>query len=515
MLLCAAPAGCYSVVGRGLQSGRMGLVGSRLLRLYSSPPGLDDDTFGEDTIYALSTSSPPSALAIVRLSGPDSIPTLQKLTSPSFKVPPPRKMSLAKLFHPKSKVPLDEGMAVIFKGPKSFTGEDVVELHIHGSRGVVDGVIEAVSDSGLRAAERGEFTSRAFQNDKLSLLEVESLHSLLTSQTSTQRVLALSTSSKVVAIYDSWRDVLIKAMSHTEAIIDFSSDSDNTDLQEPELIYGGVLDSVKNLRKTMERHLEDGYKGELITNGVKVCLTGLPNAGKSSIINILAERDVSIVSSTPGTTRDVVTVQLDLGGVLCLVSDTAGLREGDDVDEVETEGVKRALRVREEADVVVEVVGLDRIEEGGDGKEGDDVDLKVFNKADLRDTEGNFDGGISISCVSGEGVDELISKLTKVVKDRVGNVGAGAGAGTEARAGENASEGSDDVIITKRRHREHVETAWEALCRFEVLALEGEAAVDLASEELRVASVEIGRIVGRVDVEDVLDSLFNDFCVGK
>ncbi|GMH75059.1 hypothetical protein TL16_g06637 [Triparma laevis f. inornata] len=356
--------------------------------MYSSSSSSATADFEDDTIYALSTSSPPSALAIVRLSGPESIPTLEKLTSTDFKVPAPRKMSLAKLFHPITKQPLDEGMAVIFKGPRSFTGEDVVEFHIHGSRGVVDGVIEAVSDSGLRAAERGEFTSRAFQNDKLSLLEVESLHSLLTSQTSTQRVLALSTSSKVVEIYDSWRETLIKAMSHTEAIIDFSSDSDNTDLQQPELIYGGVLNNVIELRKKMESHLHDGYKGELITNGVKVCLTGLPNAGKSSIINILASRDVSIVSSTPGTTRDVVTVQLDLGGVLCLVSDTAGLREGEDVGEVESEGVKRALRVREEADVVVEVVGLDgRDSIHGDDGEDDDVDLRVFNKADLREKD--------------------------------------------------------------------------------------------------------------------------------
>jgi len=540
-------------------------------------------TSEEETIFALSSGGGgasvgggATAVAVIRMSGPCAFDALRELLSPSPnglsgggklpKLPKARMASLRTLYDPltnndsERRDPLDSALILTFPGPNSFTGEDIVELHCHGSRAVVNGVLSALthlnsvpipaatSDEesqqatrrlSLRPADPGEFTQRAYAHGKLGLVEVEALSDLIVADTSLQRKQALKQfDGRLSRLYMGWREELIKGLAHAEAVIDFGDDEalDPDEEDDGDMdgdggmsIWGGISPRITSLRQAMERHLADASRGELLRDGLRIAIVGRPNAGKSSLLNLLAGRDAAIVSSTPGTTRDVVEVILDLGGVRCTLLDTAGVREEKEegVNEIEVEGMKRARIAAKDAHIVVGVVdstdyerGLEAVDEliNGDGDFDDwkkDNILYVVNKVDLKNEMKDNDclsksNSFGISCTTSEGVNDFLSVLTTEALSLVSSDNDEA-----SSAALSSLEGSEGAVITRARHRRHVEAAADALGRFEVLSGQGYMALDMAAEELRLAASELGRITGAIDVEDVLDVLFADFCIGK
>lgn len=407
------------------------------------------------------------------------------------RMPPPRRATRAGLRDGAGDL-LDDGLILWFPAPASFTGEDVVELHIHGGRAVIDGVLEALGRySGLRPAEPGEFSRRAFANGKMDLTAAEGLADLVEAETAAQRRQALRQMQGGLArLYDAWRARLLTALAHVEAAIDFSDEDVPADLES------GVHESLLALAADISAHIDDGRRGERLRTGVEVAILGPPNAGKSSLLNALAGRAAAIVSPHPGTTRDVIEVALDLGGYPVLLADTAGVREGN--DEIEREGVSRALTRAQAADIRLVVV------DGAVWPRADPVtmalidatSLVVLNKADLL-TEGSAQhtefGGRSallVSALTGHGVTELVAALERAVAARFDLAAAPA--------------------LTRQRHRAALTSCLAALRR-----AERAPAVELLAEDLRTAAAALGRITGRVDVEQVLDVIFRDFCIGK
>jgi len=510
---------------------------------YSIPPYFANDDAYEneenDTIFALSsgyTGQQATALAVIRISGPKAHDILSALT-PNRPLPKPRIATVRKLYH--GKQILDHALVIRFDAPNSFTGEDLIELQCHGSRAVVRGILDALPEySSCRYAEAGEFTQRAYGNGKLDLVQVEALADVLTADTQAQLVQALSQlDGNLSAQYGSWREQLIKGLAHAEAVIDFGDDEqlgmedvfdevgDDDDGETSTAqwnVWGDVRDRMISLQQSMNEHLQDDRRGELVREGVKIAIVGPPNAGKSSLFNVLAQQDAAIVSNIAGTTRDVLSVSLDLGGVKCTLQDTAGVRSQTE-DVLELEGIRRAQTVAEKADLVVAMIdateistGLQTVEEFLKGRNhNDDSDkmLLVLNKLDLKGDDDHkvlshtvssnlsFKGTYEISCATLQGIDTFLRALKEEVITRTTN-----------QDDESITEGA---IITRARHRRHVETASEALGRFIQLSNQGTFTVDMAAEELRLASSELGRITGAVDVEDVLDVLFSDFCIGK
>jgi tRNA modification GTPase len=474
-------------------------------------------------------------------------------------MPKPRQAVLKKLYHPIDQTILDHALVILFQGPNSFTGQDLVELQCHGSNAIVQRLLlDALPSLGCRLAEPGEFTLRAYESGKLDLVQVEALADVLSADTQTQVQQALNQlDGRVSKIYDDWRTQLISGLAHAEAVIDFGDDEHLGDYDDEYLggddeirnetedealqrhqenVWGEVTNRMNQLRRAMEGLLEDGRRGEIIREGLKVAILGPPNAGKSSLFNLLARKDAAIVSPIAGTTRDVLQVTMNLGGVKCTLQDTAGVRS-ETADILELEGMKRAQAVVEEADLVVAMVdatevsnGLNIVESvlnkcGGspDGKttiESDQL-LLVVNKQDLLEQSATtsqnllnqnsagghlkFGGGTyQISCLTQSGVDAFLDALTKKVVAR-----------TAVNAGDGSDGKRENALITRARHRQHVEAAVAALERFSYLSTQGSMAVDMAAEELRLAATELGRVTGAVDVEDVLDVLFADFCIGK
>jgi tRNA modification GTPase len=535
----------------------------------------------DETIYALSSGggSTATAVAVIRVTGPQSHLALQTLLSKTqqgsydnIPLPKSRFASLRMLYDPivskQNKVsedenlrqeaepiiggvtrdPLDSSLVLLFDGPRSFTGEDMVEIHSHGSRAVVQGVLCALGKLALppynlniRPAERGEFTQRAYGSGKLGLVEVEALADLIVADTSYQRLQALrQLDGRLSDLYEEWRGELIKGLAHAEAVIDFGDDEDLGDedlglegtMKSGEMgVWGAIRPRMKELASRMETHLSDAQRGEILRDGVKVAIVGVPNAGKSSLLNLLADREAAIVSPIAGTTRDVVDVVLDLGGVRCVVSDTAGVREdGSTNDIIEVEGIKRARKAALDAHVLLCMVDSTDEENGikaiKDILKDVNTDVKsrtiifVRNKIDLlgnvetKQVKINDDllsslsvsETFEISCETNSGVDVLIDALTRTLYERLN---------LSQDSDSRASSIEEDAVITRARHRRHVESAAEALRRFEMRSGEGYAALDMAAEELRLAASELGRITGAVDVEDVLDVLFSDFCIGK
>ena len=486
----------------------------------------------EDTIFALSsgTTDTATAVAVIRITGSQAHSILCRLTD---KPVPSRKAVVRDLVDPDDNSPLDQALILKFDAPHSFTGEDVVEFHTHGSRAVVKGLLNVLGNQpGARLADRGEFTQRAFASGKLNLLQVEALADLLTADTQLQRRQALrQLDGRLSARYDAWRAALTKGLAHAEAIIDFGDDehlgsdddNDNLDYDGAQAsVWGAVGESMSMLAEEMTRHLADDRRGELVREGVKVAIVGPPNAGKSSLFNILARRDAAIVSPIEGTTRDVLELTLDLGGVRCTLSDTAGVREETD-DLIEREGIKRARFAAEQADILVAMIDGTDAENGISALKDVIADtemlrrlLLVVNKVDLLDTiqEGTLllphvaplgahhNGTFALSCETSQGVDDFLTALTQRVVTRVTN--------PDSMNGEE-----EPALITRARHRQHVNAVVESLQRFLLLSTQGTMAVDMAAEELRLAVSELGRITGAVDVEDVLDVLFTDFCIGK
>lgn len=444
---------------------------------------------GRDTIFALSSAPGRAGVAVLRVSGPGAGGALGALVG---RIPRPREATLATLRNGEGEI-LDRALVLWFPAPASFTGEDVAEFHVHGGRAVVEGVLGALAALGLRAAEPGEFTRRAVEAGKFDLTGAEALIDLIDAETEAQRRQALSQQGgTLAALYDGWRGRLIRALAWASAAIDFSDEElpeDAADLARTEA--AGILEEIRS-------HLDDAHRGELVREGLYLTVIGQPNSGKSTLVNALAKRDVAIVSETAGTTRDVIEVRLDLGGYAVTLADTAGLREATEaVGAVEAEGMRRALARAETADLVVLVLDGSAAEPfaGIPAEAVARASLTVWNKADMGFALPRE--GLAISAKTGEGLPELIAALTALVKARL--------AGPNGRTGEAP-------VLTRARHRAALTEAAGALAR---AMSPDQVAPELAAEDMRLALRALGRITGRVDVEELLDIIFRDFCIGK
>ncbi|MFN4229165.1 tRNA uridine-5-carboxymethylaminomethyl(34) synthesis GTPase MnmE [Parvibaculum sp.] len=434
-----------------------------------------------NTIYALSTAPGRAGVAVIRISGEGAREAVTALTGEA--PGRPREAKLRRFRDPESGAPLDLGLLLFFEAPASFTGEDVAELHIHGGRAVVAAMLRALGHMHfLRAAEPGEFTRRAFEHGKLDLTAVEGLADLIDAETEAQRVQALRQMEGALGkLYESWRARLVKALAYAEAEIDFP------DEEVPGDLLAKLGPEIHALASEIAAHLDDGRKGERLRDGVEVAIVGPPNAGKSSLLNRLAGREAAIVSEEAGTTRDVLEVRLDIAGVPVTLADTAGLREA--ANAIEREGVRRALARAEAADLRLVLVAPGA---GGDFSLAREGDIRVVNKLDL-DAEVP-EGAIGISALTGQGLDALEAALRE-------KIGA-------------AYETQEHPLITRARHREGLSDCAVSLARAGQ-ALEAGRDAELVAEDLRLAARALGRITGRVDVEDLLDVIFRDFCIGK
>ena len=446
------------------------------------------------TIYALSTAPGRAGVAVIRVTGDRVRSLLGDLVDG---VPSPRMVALREIVHPASRVVIDRGLVVWFEGPRSFTGEDAFELHLHGGRAVVRAMLEALAGlEGVREADPGEFTRRAFENGKIDLTEVEGFADLIDAETEAQRVQALGQASGVLtALYERWRDDLVAALALMESLIDFSDEVTEGDRYVLE-----VEARVRELHHAMSDHLDDGHRGEILRDGFRVALLGPPNAGKSSLLNALARREAAIVSPEAGTTRDVIEVRLDLAGMPVIISDTAGLREAAAAGVVEQEGMRRSLAVAKDAQLALWLVDAaapsPEVPQEVRAVACDVV--RVINKVDLLGGQGSArlpwcrDDDITISVTTGEGMRHLESVLSVKARAAIPHPGVPA--------------------LTQARHRVLIEEAREAL---EAFLAGGARPLELRAEDLRFAALALGKITGRVDVEDVLDQIFNRFCIGK
>jgi tRNA modification GTPase len=448
------------------------------------------------TIFALSSGRPPAAIAVVRLSGPQAGVALKKLAG---RLPAPRQAALVRVRDPESGDAIDEALALWFPGPHSETGEDVAELQLHGGHAVIAGVLHALGKiEGCRLAEPGEFTRRAFEHGQLDLAAVEGLADLIAAETPAQRRQAFRQLEGLIGDRtDAWRSRLIEALALVEARIDFSDEAD-----VPEDLIGPAIHAAQQLRDEIAAVLGDGRCGERLRDGFVVAIAGPPNAGKSTLLNRLARREAAIVSPYPGTTRDVIEVHLDLGGYPVTVLDTAGMREG--AEPVEQEGVRRARERAAAADLVLWVIdgsASGSSQEGPPSALGKSVIWLIRNKIDLAsgqpsaaEKENEYEFIYSISAARGQGVEALVGNLTH-------------------HAGQYLA-GGETAFITRARHRQALEETTAALDRA-VREAQTAGREELVAEELRSAAITLGRLTGRVDVEDILDAIFRDFCIGK
>jgi tRNA modification GTPase len=450
------------------------------------------------TIFALSSGRPPAAIAVVRMSGPRAGSALEKLTG---RVPKPRQATLVRVRDPAAGDVIDEALALWFPAPHSETGEDVAELQLHGGHAVVAAVLDALGTiEGCRLAEPGEFTRRAFENGRLDLTAVEGLADLIAAETPAQRRQAFRQLKGLIGDRaEAWRRQLIEALALVEARIDFSDEAD-----VPEDLIRPALHAAQQLRDEIAAVLADGRRGERLRDGLVVAIAGPPNAGKSTLLNRLARREAAIVSPYAGTTRDVIEVHLDLDGYQVTLLDTAGIRESD--NPVEQEGVRRARERSAAADLVLWVIDASAAGGAANGCAEGLLNSEIWlvkNKIDLMDQRPRINAEkrrrdeykfiSSISATTGEGTEFLVTALAAYAKDYF--------AATES------------AVITRARHRRALEDTVAALSR--ALAIDRSGREELIAEELRSAATTLGRLTGRVDVEDILDVIFRDFCIGK
>ncbi len=434
-----------------------------------------------DTIYALATGAAAGAVAVLRLSGPGTAEAVRRLAGG---LPPPRHASLRRLRAPDGET-LDHSLVLGFPGPASYTGEDAAELHLHGGRSIIAGAIDALAVAGLRQAGPGEFTRRAFLHGKMDLTAAEAIADLIAAETAAQRRQALHQADGGLArLYGGWAERLARLLAHQEAAIEFAEDGLPTDLDAKARAGAGEL------RAEIEAHLADARRGELLREGLVFAIIGAPNAGKSSLLNALVGREAAIVSARAGTTRDIVEARLDLAGVPVTLSDTAGLREA--ADEIEAEGIKRAERRAHEAQLVITLFAADQPPDSETLRWIGPEALVLVNKCDLAPAPAMIAGvpAIAISARQGTGLDALRDRLAEVALRLTG-----AGQGNQ---------------LTRPRHRAALTEASALLAEAEEASL-----AELTAEALRAALFALGRLTGRVGVEEILDIVFRDFCIGK
>ncbi len=442
------------------------------------------------TIYALSTGPGISGVAIVRISGPEASLVIKSLTGKE--IPRPRMATLRKINNINTSELIDEAIIIWFPGPESYTGEDMAEIHVHGGRAVIQAVHNSISKiKNCRLAEPGEFTKLAFQNGKINLLKAESIADLISAETEIQRLQAVKImEGKSSKKFNLLRDKLLKTLSFIEAKIDFPEE----DL--PNDILNKIKNNSNDVLINIEKILNDQKVGEIIREGFKVAIIGPTNVGKSSLLNNLSNREAAIVSEKAGTTRDVIETHLNFDGYSVIVSDTAGIRESK--NEIEKKGIKLSLNKAEEADLILVVVDARSVDLSGIlndflKKEA----ILVINKSDLiknmsQQIDVKFDH-VLISLKNNTNVEELILKIKDKIKSKFISY--------------------DDILITRERHRQHLEQCVNHLKNFN--KKNDQKDFDKAAEDLRLATRHLGMIVGKVNVEEILGSIFNDFCIGK
>jgi len=442
------------------------------------------------TIYALSTGPGIAGVAVIRVSGSNTAEVVKKITG--LKLPPARVATLSKFNKNGMKELIDEGVIIWFPAPNSYTGEDLAEFHVHGSRAVINAMHSTISKvKKCRLAEPGEFTKRAFQNGKINLLKAESIADLVSSETEIQRKQALKImGGKSSDKFNSWRGKLLKTLSHIEAKIDFPDEN------LPQNIISEIKKTSNNVLKEIKKTLNDQKVGERIREGFKIAILGPPNSGKSSLLNYLSKRDVAIVSEIAGTTRDVIEIHLNLNGYPVIVSDTAGIRSSK--NEIEKKGIKIALNRAEDADLKLVIVSaknadFTKVLKGLLTKNA----ILVVNKSDL--IKGKLNSKfkkyehVLISIKKDLNLNKLITKIKSKLKNKFTT--------------------AEDILITRERHRQSLMNCLQHLEKFR--KNKSVQDFDKAAEDLRLATRHLGMIVGKVDVEELLDSIFNDFCIGK
>jgi len=456
-----------------------------------------------ETIYALASAQGRAGIAVIRVSGPRAFHSLSALTSAQdFS---PRMATLAKLIHPDTGSLIDEAIVIPYHPPRSYTGEETVEYNIHGGKAVRESLFAFLATQERhRLAEPGEFTRRAFENGNLDLTQAEAVADLIHAETEAQKQLALNQMGGALsALYQEWAERLVRALAYAEAQIDFSEE----DLPEDE-VKQQIHPVLTAVLHAVEAHLNDGHRGEILREGIKIAIIGAPNAGKSSLMNALARRDVAIVSDMAGTTRDVLEVHLDLGGYPVTLYDTAGLRSvpspmgtlqievspKQSHDMIEAEGMKRAREKAAEAAFKILLFDGTKDMDAETLSFADERSFIVINKKDLQSSLRGGDDGIFISCQTGEGLDDLIANVSRETEKIFADI----------------QSASSSPSLTRARHR----AALDDCKSFILAALEGDSP-DLIAEDIRMAVRSIGRITGRTDVEDLLDIIFRDFCIGK
>ena len=442
------------------------------------------------TIYALSTGPGISGIAVIRVSGKNTAEVIKKLTG--SKLPVPRVATLKKFNKNGGKELIDEGVIIWFPAPNSYTGENLAEFHVHGSRAVINAMHSAISKiKNCRLAEPGEFTKRAFQNGKINLLKAESIADLISSETEIQRKQALIImSGKSADKFNSWREKLLKILSHVEAKIDFPDEG------LPKKIITEVQKTSNTVLTEIKKTLDDQNVGERIREGFKIAIIGPPNSGKSSLLNYLSKRDAAIVSEIAGTTRDVIETHLNLDGYPVIVSDTAGIRSSK--NEIEKKGIKIALKRAGDADLRLVIVSAKNVDFTGvlKGLLTKNAIL-VVNKSDL--IKGKLNSkfkkyeNVLISIKKDSNLNKLITKIKSKLKNKFTT--------------------AEDILITRERHRQNLKNCAQHLEKFQ--KKKSAQDFDKAAEDLRLATRHLGMIVGKVDVEELLGSIFNDFCIGK
>jgi len=442
------------------------------------------------TIFALSSGIGVAGIAVIRISGPEAKNVILKLTKAPF--PKPKLATLKKINNINNSRPIDEGIILWFPGPQSYTGEDMAEIHTHGSRAVINALLRSISQiKGCRLAEPGEFTKVAFKNGKINLLKAESIGDLISAETDLQMNQAL----KIIAgnnykRFEDWRRALLKILSHIEAKIDFPDE----DL--PSNILNKIKIQSNKIIREIEMSLKDNRVGEIIREGFQISIIGPPNVGKSSLLNYLSNRDVAIVSSTAGTTRDVIETHLNIDGYPIIISDTAGIRQAR--NEIEKKGIKLSLKKAKEADLnIIMIEPKSKQNQAFLHKYMNDRSLLIVNKVDSSKIKlaSNLKklSPILISIKKHKNIQKVIAFIKHKIKKQF--------------------KGNENILITRMRHRKNLEDCLNNLKNFNRKKDTND--FDKAAEDIRLASRSLGKITGKFDVEDILDSIFNDFCIGK